>query len=161
MSLQLNGLYVILILRTSPPQRIDFIWGFYLHGNSSRGTRYHIKNMGSGWITEHEQVAGAIDTFSLIGFVQIATIPTGQESYVDEQIRAYDSSLNSLSELSSRTWVLRVIALLQKEVNGAKLVKCADLNALDGEIKSFGNEHALATHNNKKPRPIIISSIFS
>jgi hypothetical protein len=44
--------------------------------------------------------------------------------------------------------VVWVLMLLQKEVNGYKLLQCADLGALETEIMAWGNENSDAAHAN-------------
>ncbi|KAF2463838.1 uncharacterized protein BDR25DRAFT_347000 [Lindgomyces ingoldianus] len=157
-SLQNNGLFVILFLRTSPHTTNNFHWGLYLHRFGKRGgTKYHIKQQGAGWITDHGNTAGVFKSFLLVGLFQIATIRDGWEDYVDQQLRTYDSSLNNSPNITCRVWVLWVLALLQKEVNGYKLLKCADLSALEAEIMEWGNANAAAADANQQPRPVAVS----
>ncbi|KAF2245032.1 hypothetical protein BU26DRAFT_522721 [Trematosphaeria pertusa] len=157
-NLQVNGLYVILFLRTSPHTPNNFHWGLYLHGDATQGgTKYHIKQQGSGWIADHGKTAGVFKSFLLVGLFQIATIPTGWKGHADQQFRTYDSSLNSSPNITCRVWLLWVLALLQKEVNGYKLLKCADLSALEAEIIAWGNENAASADLNLQPRPVAVS----
>ena len=83
-TVQVNGLCVILFLRTSPHTPNNFHWGLYLHRSPQQGgTKYHIKQQGSGWIADHGPTAGVFKSFLLIGLFQIATIPAGWEGHVD------------------------------------------------------------------------------
>ncbi|KAF2646000.1 hypothetical protein P280DRAFT_524599 [Massarina eburnea CBS 473.64] len=159
--LQTNGLYVILFLNGDPHTPSNFHWGLYLHESVRGGTKYHIKGQGAGWITDHGHTAGVFKSISLIGLFQVAVVPNGLEAYTDQQLRTYDSSLNDLPGITCRVWLLRVLALLQKEVNGSKILKCTDLSALEAEVKAWGNGNAEAALKNQQPRPVGVSKFVS
>ncbi|QVM13744.1 hypothetical protein D8B26_008351 [Coccidioides posadasii str. Silveira] len=64
--LKVNGLYIILFIRHDPPVQDNFHWGLYLHRHSQTGgTKYHIKQQGAGWITDHGPTAGVFKSFLL------------------------------------------------------------------------------------------------
>ncbi|KAF1958003.1 hypothetical protein CC80DRAFT_592464 [Byssothecium circinans] len=121
------------------------------------GTKYHVKQQGSGWIADHGPTTGVLKSFLLIGLFQIAAIPAGWEGYVDQQLRTYDSALNDLPNITCRVWLFWVLALLQKEVNGCKVLKCTDLAALEAEIIAWGNQNAGSADLNQQPRPVAAS----
>ena len=82
--LKAGGLYVILFIRGDPPEKDTFHWGLYLHKNvANGGTKFHIKNQGSGWIADHGPTSGVFKSFLLVGLFRIAEAPTGWEGYVD------------------------------------------------------------------------------
>lgn len=156
--LEPNGLFVLLFLRTDLPVQNDFHWALYLHGDSSSGgTKYHIKQQGSGWITDHGTTYGVFKSFLLIGLFQIATIRAGWESYVDSQLRTYDPWINTPG-ISCDIWVFWVLRLLQQPVNGYRILNCDDLDELANEIKEWGNGYSAAAVANRQPRPIGRSS---
>ncbi|KAF2789726.1 hypothetical protein K505DRAFT_252705 [Melanomma pulvis-pyrius CBS 109.77] len=158
-SLTPGGLYIILFIRGDPPSMNDFHWGLYLHHDSNYGgTKYHIKKEGSsGWITDHGHTRGVFKSFLLVGLFQIATVPQGRESHVDEKIRSYDPSINTPG-VTCRVWVLWVLALLQQPANGYTVLRCNNLNELEEEIKQWGNANAQSAADNGQPRPIGYSS---
>src|ERR1700690_4006867 len=135
-----GGLYILLFIRDHPPTKDNFHWGLYLHSYELLwGPKFHIKSPGSGWMTDHGRTSGVFKSFLLVGLLQIATVPSGLESYVDQQIRAYDSSINTPG-VTCRVWVLWVLALLQQPVNEQVILKCTDLSELEQEAKDWGNE---------------------
>ena len=161
-TLQLNGLYVLLFIRDQPPLQNDFHWGLYIHQHPKfGGNKYHIKQFGDGWITDHGTTSGVFKSFLLVGLFQIAKVPSGWEGLADDMIRTYDQQLNDLVGITCRTWVLRVLAALQKPANGHSILQCNDLNALEQEIFAFGNANATSAANNVQPRPVGASSLCS
>jgi hypothetical protein len=61
-------------------------------------------------------------------------------------------------DITCRTWVLKILYLLQKPENGS-ILKCDDLGALEAEIKDWGNEFAPGAAQNVQPRQIGYSKI--
>ena len=117
-ALKPNGLYFILFIRDDPPQPNDFHWGLYLHRDADTGgTKYHIKQQGIGWITDHGTTAGVFKSFLLIGLFRIADIPPGWEAHLDRTIRTYDNQINTPG-VDCRVWLFWVLELLQKPMNG-------------------------------------------
>ncbi|KAF1941730.1 hypothetical protein EJ02DRAFT_444544 [Clathrospora elynae] len=144
-NLQPNGLYVILFLRTLPHTPNNFHWGLYLHHDATQGgIKYHIKQQGSGWIADHGKTASVFKSFLL-------------EGHVNQQLQTYDLSLNSSPNTTCCVWLLWVLALLQKEASGYKLLKCANLSALEAEIIAWGNENAASADQNRQPQPVAVS----
>ena len=83
--------------RSSPPVEDDFHWSLYAHQHSDTGgTKYHIQNMASGWITGHSITADISKAFLLIGLIRIADIPTRWESHVDRTLRTSATSCKGL-----------------------------------------------------------------
>ncbi|GIK04001.1 hypothetical protein Aspvir_008076 [Aspergillus viridinutans] len=157
--LKVNGLYIILFIRNSPPIPNDFHWALYFHRHpDSGGTKYHVKQQGSGWIPDHGHTAGVLKSFLLVGLFRIADVPAGWEGHLDRTITTYDSQLNTLA-ITCRVWLLRVLALLQKPIDGKVILKCDSLVALENEVKNWGNANAMGAHNNDQPRPIAASSL--
>ena len=155
--LQTGGLYVVLFIRADSPVKDDFHWALYLHQISNNGgSKYHIKNQGSGWITDHGMTSGIFKEFLLVGLFHIATVRDGLRSHVNLILRTYDTSLNTPG-ISCRVWLLWVLALLQQPINGCLILKCTDLDILEAEIKAWGNDHAISAAENKQPRPIGVS----
>ncbi|KAJ6112279.1 hypothetical protein N7523_002101 [Penicillium sp. IBT 18751x] len=154
-NLKVNSLYIILFIRGHPPAPNDFHWGFYFHRHpDTGGTKYHIKQQGSGWIADHGPTAGVFKSFLLVGLFRIADVPAGWEGLLDQSIRTYDSRLNAQS-ITCRVWVLWILALLQN----SKILKCNDLNGLETEVKAWGNANARGAADNLQPRPVANSSL--
>lgn len=157
--LKVNGLYIILFIRNDPPVPNDFHWGLYFHRHRrTGGTKYHVKQQGSGWITDHGPTAGVFKSFLLVGLFRIADVPAGWEGHLDQTLRTYDSQLNTPG-MTCRVWLLRVLALLQKPIDGKIILKCGDLVALETEVKNWGNANAMSARDNDQPRPVAASSL--
>ncbi|KAJ5419454.1 uncharacterized protein N7487_003004 [Penicillium crustosum] len=158
-NLKVNGLYIILFIRNHPPVQNDFHWGLYFHRHpDTGGTKYHIKQQGSGWIPDHGPTAGVFKSFLLVGLFRIAHVPSGWEGLLDQTIRTYDGQLNAPG-ITCRVWVLWVLALLQKSINGQTILKCSNLNALEIEVKNWGNANARGAADNIQPRPVATSAL--
>lgn len=158
-NLKVNGLYIILFIRAHPPPKNDFHWGLYLHRHpDDGGTKYHVKQQGSGWIADHGNTAGVFKSFLLVGLFRIADVPMGLEAQVDQTIRTYDNQLNQPG-ISCRVWLLWILGFLQKPLSGQIVLKCNDLEALENETKEWGNGHAMGAATNVQPRPIGSSSL--
>ncbi|KAJ5923625.1 hypothetical protein N7454_008870 [Penicillium verhagenii] len=154
-----NGLYILLYIRHHPPVPNNFHWAFYFHISPQQGgTKYHVKDIGQGWIPDHGVNHAVMKEFLLVGLFQIAHVPTGQEEYLDRIMRTFDGRLN-VPETTCRIWILWVLALLQGTVDGRRLLECDDVQALEEEIKDWGNENAMGAANNEQPRPVGRSSL--
>lgn len=159
--LEPGGLYILLFIRQDPPIKDNFHWALYLHEDDlSGGTKYHVKEQGSGWITDHGRTTGVLKEFLLAGLFLIARVPRELEGHVDEQLRTYDTSINTdIPGIKCRVWLLWVLKLLQKPAdNGCPILKCDDLDALEAEVKEWGNAHAASAAGNVQPRPVDTSS---
>lgn len=95
-SLPQRHLYIILWIRRDPPITNDFHWGFYYHKNASGGTKYHMRNVGGGWLPDHGPTGGVFKSNFLCVLVQIASIPADEEQRLDQLMRTYDSNVNSI-----------------------------------------------------------------
>ncbi|RAH80679.1 hypothetical protein BO86DRAFT_121756 [Aspergillus japonicus CBS 114.51] len=157
--LKVNGLYILLFIRSHPPVSNNFHWGLYFHRNpDTGGTKYHIKQQGSGWIAAHGPTAGVFKSFLLVGLFRIADIPAGLESHLDKTMKAYDNRLNSPG-ITCRVWVLWVLALLQKPISGKVILRCDNLHSLEAEAKDWGNANAAGAARNDQPRPLATSTL--
>lgn len=159
-SLEPGGLYILLYIRHDPPIKDNFHWALYLHEDHlTGGTKYHVREQGSGWIIGHGPITEVLQEFLLVGLFQIATVPKGLEGHVDEKLRTYDASLNTaIPGITCRVWLLWVLALLQKPINGWTVLKCDNLDELEAEAKEWGNLHAASAAGNVQPRPVDKSS---
>ncbi|KAL4881775.1 hypothetical protein BJY04DRAFT_188099 [Aspergillus karnatakaensis] len=63
--LPVNNLYIVLWIRDDPPRPNDFHWAYYFHTISSRGTKYHVKDIGNGWIADHAPTGGIFKSLFL------------------------------------------------------------------------------------------------
>ncbi|KAE8354985.1 hypothetical protein BDV28DRAFT_146582 [Aspergillus coremiiformis] len=157
--LKANGLYILLFIRNYPPGSNDFHWGLYFHHNPNiGGTKYHVKQEGSGWIADHAPTVGVFKSFLLVGLFRIADVPVGWESHLDQTMRAYDNRLNSPG-ITCRVWVFWVLALLQKPIAGKIILKCDSLQSLETEVKDWGNANASSAADNDQPRPLAASTL--
>ncbi|WEW60875.1 vesicle coat component [Emydomyces testavorans] len=151
-----NGLYILLFLRNDPPIPNDFHWGLYFHRHPvTGGTKYHIRQPGSGWIADHGPTAGIFLSFNLVGLFRIADVPPGLEAHIDRTLRTYDDRLNG-RETTCRVWLFWVLELLRNGV----VVRCGDLEELEREVKEWGNENAMSAAKNEQPRPFAASAQY-
>ncbi|RAK95536.1 uncharacterized protein BO80DRAFT_260826 [Aspergillus ibericus CBS 121593] len=158
-NLKVNGLYIILFIRNHPPVQNDFHWGLYFHRHPrTGGTKYHVKQQGSGWMPDHGPTAGVFKSFLLVGLFRIADVPAGWEGHLDQAIRTYDNQLNTPG-VTCRVWVFWVLALLQKPISGQIILKCGNLATLEAEVKAWGNVHAMGAADNDQPRPVAASAL--
>ncbi|KAJ5373676.1 hypothetical protein N7517_005682 [Penicillium concentricum] len=152
-----NTLHISLYTRSDPPLPTDFHWAFYLHkgiSSTAGGTKYHVRGIGGGWIVGHEATNGIFAENFLCVIIQIATIPPLAHERVDEIMRSYDESLNSIPGITCRVWILTVLRILVDE----GFVHC-DIGELERDCLKFGNEHSTAASVNEQPRPVVQSRV--
>ncbi|KAJ5541898.1 hypothetical protein N7535_004317 [Penicillium sp. DV-2018c] len=152
-----NSLHIALYLRSDPPLPNDFHWAFYLHNGTDStpvGTKYHVRGIGGGWITGHDDTAGILAENFLCVLIQIGIIPASDSAHarVDGLMRTYDQSLNSMPGITCRTWLLEVLGLLV----GEGFVHC-DVTELEKECFEIGNENSASASANEQPRPAVMS----
>lgn len=154
-----GSIYVLLYVRQQPPVPNDFHWGLYFHGNTNtRGTKYHIRTVGPGWMSDHGPVTEILKEFLLVGLFRVADVRPELYNHIDKTIRSLDDRLNVPGN-TCRVWVLDIIALLQEPVGGYQVLRCRDISALQQEIFDWGNERAAAAAANEQPRPVGASMI--
>jgi hypothetical protein len=146
-------LYIVLYLRSDPPIHSDFHWGFYYHKESTGGTKYHVKNIGSGWVPDHGPTGGVFKSNFLCVVIEIATIPPNKEQLLDQLMKTYDHNLNDTQGITCRVWVMKILALLVQH----GLAACSDLPGLQAECFNFGNQHMATAVSNDQPRPVVVS----
>ncbi|KAF7950765.1 uncharacterized protein EAE97_002317 [Botrytis byssoidea] len=166
-TLQPNALYIALFTRGYPNQPDDFHWALYLHHNAQKGgIKYHVRNRGAGWTVDHGSTKGILKEALLVGLVQIAVIPDGEEGYVNEVFRSLDGTLNE-REITCRTWILRVLEPLMRggkgegegEGAGVKILGCESIEGLEREVKDFGNRYMDEANENVQPRLVEVSRV--
>lgn len=158
--LQVGSLYVLLFTRNDPPQANDFHWALYLHQHDSTGgMKYHIRNVGSGWMPDHGVTTAIFKEFLLVGLFRIADVAEKWHPHLDQISRSLDANLNHPTQ-TCRVWALDVLALLQKPLHdGQRIFNCDDIPALQQEIFDWGNLHAPSAARNEQPRPIGASAL--
>lgn len=156
LNLPMNGLFIVLHIRSDPPRQNDFHWGLYFHANRLSGVKYHITNVGgSGWIPDHGQTSGVFKSLFLCALIQIAIVPEAEHPRVDQVIRCHDNDVNTIHEVTCRVWVM---AILQKLAQHG-VVRCNDLDALEQECMAIGNQYSTAAAKNDQPRPVVRSRL--
>lgn len=129
----------------------DFHWGYYLHNSSEGGVKYHVKNLGSGWIAG--KTNGVFKSNFLCVLIQIASVPQAKHGQLDQIMRAHDSNLNSMENISCRVWLMTGLrALVQNDI-----VQCSNPDELEKECFDFGNQFSTAAAENDQPRPVVKS----
>ena len=146
-------LHIVLWIRNDPPSANDFHWGFYYHKTEDGGTKYHMKNLGSGWIADHGPTGGVFKSQFLCVLVEIGTISADNEGQLDQIMRSLDSSANTTPGFTCRVWIFTLLPLLIQ----LDLLRCSDLAALEQECFSFGNECMISASKNNQPRPVRVS----
>lgn len=147
-------LYIVLHIRDFPPIANDFHWGFYHHKTQTGGTKYHMRNLGAGWIADHESTGGVFKSLFLCVLIEIGSIPAEKEGTLDQIMRTLDGSANSIPGFTCRVWVLTILPLLIQ----AGLLRCDDLAGLQQECFDYGNTCMTSAGNNDQPRPVKVSS---
>ncbi|DAA77655.1 TPA_exp: Uncharacterized protein A8136_6201 [Trichophyton benhamiae CBS 112371] len=153
--LPLDSLYIVLWIRADPPVSNDFHWGYYFHTAKLKGHKYHMKNMGHGWIADHGPTNGVFKSNFLCVLIQIASIPPEKKSLVDQIMRSRDGDVNSIPGMSCRVWVLTIAEKLSE--NG--LVRYTSRDALEQECFRVGNQYSAAAAENTQPRPVVRSEV--
>lgn len=147
-------LHVVLYIRSDPPIANDFHWAFYYHNFEDGGTKYHMTNIGPGWIADHGTTRGVFKSNFLCVIIEIGGIPAAQEGTLDQIMRSHDDSANDAPGFTCRVWVLTIITRLIQ----AGLLRCEDLAALEQECFDFGNACMVLAARNDQPRPVVVSS---
>ena len=152
-ALPLNKLYIVLWIRNDPPIANDFHWGMYYHKTKKAGTKYHMKNLGPGWIADHGTTSGVFKSQFLCVLIEIGTISADNEGTLDRIMRSYDDTANTIPGFTCRVWVLMILPHLIQ----LGLLRCSDLAGLEQECFIFGNECMNAAAGNDQPRPVRVS----
>ncbi|GAD93076.1 hypothetical protein TRV_00572 [Paecilomyces variotii No. 5] len=150
-----NTLYIVLWIRSDPPQPNDFHWGYYFHVNSQGGLKYHMRNFGGGWIPDHGSTAGVFKSNFLCVLIRIATVPEASHGRLDQIMRSRDGDVNSIPNVTCRVWLMTILQTLAQ--NG--IVRCSNIDALQQECIGFGNEYSAAAASNTQPRPVVGSRL--
>ena len=147
-------LYIVLYIRRDPPIADDFHWVFYYHKTTNGGTKYHVKNLGSGWIADHGTTGGMMKEQFLCVLIEIGSLPADKEETLDRIMRSHDGLANSTPGITCRVWLFVILSLLIQD----GLLHCNDLVALQQECFDFGNASMTSAANNNQPRPVKVSS---
>ena len=105
-------IYIVLWIRNFPPVANDFHWGFYYHKTESGGTKYHMRNLGSGWIADHGNTDGVFKSLFLCVLIEIGSIHVDKGGILDQIMRSYDSTANSTPGFSCRVWIFMILKFL-------------------------------------------------
>lgn len=133
---QENSLYIGLYVRDTEPG--TYHWSLYLHHVGSSGKKYHIRNIGSGWMSEFEIIKGALKEMLLIGYLRIANIsPDSDAQRQTEADRLIESTRYDGEGVTCRTWLLDAV----QKMRDAGIVRCRSIEALEEEAKAFGATH--------------------
>ncbi|KAG5640350.1 hypothetical protein DXG03_009104, partial [Asterophora parasitica] len=183
MELVSGGLYVFMTMRADVG---DCHWGLYLHHSTTivasppteqsnrtlppaptkrrtihRGKKYHVRNLGEGYMPDHQIVGDMLSTLFLVGLLRIGTVQDPAISDVDSIISALDEQVHELSRGNSiycRTWVVgNIRALVEKGV----LATDARDEAIWAHIEEFGEREWESAEKAVQPRPIMDSSLFA
>ncbi|EEH05276.1 conserved hypothetical protein [Histoplasma capsulatum G186AR] len=153
--LPVDSLYVVLYLRSDPPAPNDFHWGYYFHTHPDGGIKYHLKSLGSGWITEHGPTGGVFKSNFLCVLVHIATVPQEKHLQVDQIMKSLDGRCNSIPGITCRVWIMNI---LQKLIENG-IVQCPSIAEFQQECFTIGNQNSKNASANNQPRPVIISRV--
>ncbi|KAK2761589.1 hypothetical protein FQN54_001417 [Arachnomyces sp. PD_36] len=153
--LPLNTLYVVLYIRSDPPRENDFHWGYYFHTHPTGGSKYHVRNLGSGWMPDHGPTGGVFKSNFLCVLVQIAVVPDARKAQLDQIMCSLDANINAVPGISCRVWLFRVLQDLVQH----GIVRCHDLAALQHECMGIGNQYMADAADNRQPRPVIRSRL--
>lgn len=123
----------------------------------ARNTYYHVKNLGSGWITDHGNTGGVMKSLFLCVLIKIGTIDPTRATQLDSIMRSYDGRLTSIPNINCGNWLFTVLEELVQQ----SLVHCTDIQGLRDECLAFGNEHMITARDNEQPRPVVTSTMCS
>lgn len=84
--LSTNALFIVLWIRSDPPRQNDFHWGYYFHASPQGGSKYHMKNIGGGWIPDHGPTGGVFKSNFLCVLIQVAMVPESARNTLDQPI---------------------------------------------------------------------------
>jgi hypothetical protein len=154
-ALPLRKLYIVLWIRNDPPTANDFHWGFYYHKIPKGGTKYHMRNLGGGWIADHASTGGVFKSQFLCVLIEVGSIPASKEGALDQVMRSYDGSANNIPGFTCRVWIFKILQLLIE----ARLLRCNDLAGLQQECFNHGNACMRSATENDQPRPVRVSSL--
>ncbi|KAF2017861.1 hypothetical protein BU24DRAFT_490943 [Aaosphaeria arxii CBS 175.79] len=188
--LGVGGLYITLYVRHHPPVKNNSHWGLYHHeDDKARGTEYHVKGIGQGWIANHgksprlhqsryastrilyttkpethyfikQNGVRIFSGFLFVGLMQITSIPEDLKGYGVKKLRTYDNEINDREGITCRVWLFDVLKLLQTPVDGVRILECENLGDLEQEAMDLGKKHAQAAADNIQPRPINLSQFL-
>lgn len=155
MQLEADTLYVLLYMRGEDASN-GFHWALYLHldsdsdtGRRQGGLKYHIRDVGQGWMTDHVSTLGVHNELFLIGAVGIARVPKTRREDLDRLVKQDDAELLTIPVLTCRTWVLRVLDRL----HDAGLVQESS-EEVEKRAKAFAVEHFGSALLAQQPRPV-------
>ncbi|PYH75179.1 uncharacterized protein BO88DRAFT_356220 [Aspergillus vadensis CBS 113365] len=153
--LPLNTLFIVLYIRSDPPRLNDFHWGYYFHDTAQGGWKYHMRNLGSGWIPDHGQTGGVFKSNFLCTLVEIASVPVAKQEQLHQIMRSRDGDVNSIPGVTCRVWLMVILESLIQ----AGIVRCNNAEALQQECISFGNRYSADAAKNSQPRPVVRSQV--
>ncbi|KAK2865485.1 hypothetical protein FQN49_003524 [Arthroderma sp. PD_2] len=153
--LPLNSLYIVLWIRSDPPQANNFHWGYYFHTHKAGGFKYHMKNLGGGWIADHGPTGGVFKSNFLCVLIQIGSIPQAKEAELDQVMKSHDGDVNSIPGVTCRIWVLAILQRLAQQ----GLVRYSSRDALEQECMRIGNQYSAGAARNNQPRPVVRSEV--
>ncbi|RPD53258.1 hypothetical protein L226DRAFT_540779 [Lentinus tigrinus ALCF2SS1-7] len=158
--LVVGGIYIILFLRTKSndqPDACNCHWGLYHHIDPMSGVKYHIKNMGVGWIADHGLTRRAMGSMFLIGLLRIGHCAPQDRGRLQTIVESFP--LNQVppgyGSLTCITWTLHIVNLFRRH----QYVRCDDLSALEQEATNMGMAHWGPAYDNVQPRPISDSRV--
>lgn len=152
MSLSKNSLYVALYLHGFGTESFKFHWALYFHDETHNGgIKYHIRDIGAGWMPEHGHKGGIAKEAFLVGLIEVArNVLEDWHAVLDTLARAGDGVLNATPGITCRTWALDVLSRLID----AGLMENCDLGILEQEILGMGEEWRPSALLAELPRPI-------
>lgn len=111
-------------------------------------------------MASHGPEAGILKSFLLAGLTRIGEVPADPAALAktDQVIRTFDGHLNEM-DVTCRTWLLRVLDLLQREVGIPRYADGNDSGSLERETLAFANMVADEAARNVQPRPVVESSV--
>ena len=162
-----GGLYIFLYLNSTTGQR-QFHWALYHHYDHhdemkrnatvtyTKGYKYHIRNIGAGWIADHSSKSGIINSTFLIGSILIGNIDPSLSKQVTDIVTQYDETLNDIPGVTCRVWLETV---LQNLIDGNILKLGGTIAQLGEEIMQIGDENEGDALIGILPRPTWTSSL--
>lgn len=159
LSLTPYGLFIVLWTLDNPPKKDIFHWGLYFHTSPQKGRKYHIVNNVPNneyiWIPDHGETSGVFKFKNLCVLIQIADLSLEKVNVVDKVIRSMDTELYQYPGITCRLWVMSIVDILSQ----LGLIKCPNLDDLEAECKTIGNNHHIDVIQMNQPRSVVRSQV--
>lgn len=114
-------------------------WGYCFHKSSQGRLKYHMRNLGSGWIPDHGTTGGVFKSNFLCVLVQIAIVPLAKHSQLDQIMGPRDGDVNSIPGVTCRVWLMVIL----QQLNQHGIVRCSNVDTELRRLHRFYHKNAI------------------